>query len=159
MQKGIKLVLLPPSGEPIINPTQDDIRAILKQNEEYWRKGSGDASFVNKGLMFKRCKGYGYYILDLDSFSAPLGDEKDKSLLYVDDMGGDPFLVPLCCFLNYERAERILLHFLHYEELMDHDNWHDIYEGQEEVFCDTELFGNCNFGDIIKIANGKFTEF
>ena len=157
------MILELPTGECILNATPDDIRTLLKQGDDYWYN-AGDAVLSTDGignsetmLLIFRDKKYGYYILDLNSYQAPSGDEKDKSLLIVYDMGGDPFLVPLCCHLNYSQTESILLHFLQSGKRLNGEKWYDIYEGQEECFIDNELFCNCVFGEMLKIRNGKVT--
>ena len=149
------MILTLPSGESIANPTFYNIYELLGKNIEYWRNGDVTLETGNIYLQIIRDEKYGYFVLNLNDFKAPLGDEKDKNLLLVDDMGGDPFLVPLCCYLTYSQVELILLYFIKHKELFDYEKWYDIYEGQDEGFIDNELYTKCIFGEILKIENGK----
>ena len=149
------MILKLPSSESITNPTPDNIYELLGKNNEYWRNGDVTLETENIHLQIIRDEKYGYFVLNLHDFKAPLGDKKDKNLLLVDDMGGEPFLVPLCCYLTYSQVEFILLHFIKHKELFDYEKWYDIYEGQDEGFIDNELYTKCIFGEILKIENGK----
>ena len=156
------MVLELPTGENIVNPTKADICEILERNSAYWLQGTGQAALIKNdvskiytALIFSFNPKYGYYVLDLDNYKAPLGNENDRSLLIAEDSGGDPFLIPLCCYLNHSQAKRILAHFLDYEEFIDYDEWYDIYEGQDESIEGNEIYNSITFGEILKITNGK----
>jgi len=151
------MILTTSASTKISNPTPDDIRKVL-ENYECSNNIVTQATIESNDitLVIEYDKKYGYYILELNEYKAPLGDKQDKSLLVVHDMGGDPFLIPLCCHLDSRQAEKILLHFMRYDgELLDYPSWYDIYEGQSEGFIDNELYNDCKFGEMLKIRDGS----
>ena len=158
---GIYMILRTSSSKDINNPNLDDIREVLKDYEQH-NNILTQASLWTPSitLVIDYDDNYGFYILELNGFKAHLGKWQDKSLLVVHDMGGDPFLVPLCCHMEKQQAEEILWSFIQHDgKILDYSEWYDIYEEQDEAFIDNKLFGYCGFGELLKIANGKVRAF
>ena len=146
------MILNTPDGMDIDSPTVDDIDKILLQEDDYWNQGSGAASLSKNDnqpeLMFFRKSNYGYIVLELDSYKALITNKKDKNMMVVHHIGGEPFPVPSCFFISREQAREILLHYLDTGEMLNYELWQDIYDDfdgdayyeSEEYYSGTEVF-------------------
>ncbi|MCL1992978.1 MAG: hypothetical protein FWG66_08530 [Spirochaetes bacterium] len=157
------MILVTPTGKDIFNPTSDNIREVLKKDSEYWLDGCGQIS-LSKGkvedseivLLVFRDKKHGFVVMNMDARKAVLGERQEKDLFAVlDDGGGMPLLIPLCCFVGEAQAEQVLLHFLETAECLNYENWHDIDEGYDSDDFVERFFDSCDFDKLFKVKNGK----
>jgi len=133
------MILYTPKSRDIRHPTPNDVCELLKQEADFWEQGtgSGSASLSSSDdptkrkdeLMFYRVSGYGYAVFEMFSYKAPIDEKKDRSVIIAHNVGGEPFPIPSCFYMDYEQAEEILLHYLHTGEILNYDKWQDIHDG------------------------------
>ena len=146
------MILDTPDGTIITHPTADDVCKILRQEDAFWNQGSGTVSLSKSSnqpeLMIFRKSDYGYVVLELDSYKALIDDKKDKNTMVVHHIGGEPFPVPSCFYINFDEAKEIVLHYLNTGEMFNYERWQDIYDDfdgdayyeSEEYYNGTEVF-------------------
>ena len=145
----MKIRLCDQNGNNNDEPSAANVLAVLKQTDDEWNEGCGQAALsdgpIENGgacIIFYGDSKYGYVLLD-GGYTAPIDEKKDAKLIVVHDVGGEPFPVPSCFFISYEQAEQILLHFLKTGEILNHDEWRDIYEDFDfDSYLDSDEYAN-----------------
>ena len=145
------MILFTPKAKAIHNPTPNDIYELLKQEADFWEHDAGSASLSSSDdptktkdeLMFYRVNGYGYAVFEMSHYKAPIDKKKDRNTIIAHEVGGEPFPIPACFYMNYEQAKEILLHYLHTGEILNYDKWSDIHEGFDyDAYYESDEYHN-----------------
>ncbi len=119
------------NGEKIKNPSEDFIKEFVNKEAEYWQEGSGDSSFEVDGsdetlIMFYE-EPYGFFIMRHPDYLVPYDENEDTEVIE-HNVGGEPMMVPVCCFVSREDAFSIILEYINNETFSDEYNWTDLYD-------------------------------
>lgn len=157
------MILCAPLREDILDPSADDIRELLNQDDNFWDQGCGCASLSTcpiedseEVLIFYRNSGFGYVVLQYKDFKnyALYNEKKDKNTVIAHCISGEPFPVPHCFYVDYTQAESILLHYLRTSSILNYEQWRNI----SEIFNYKAYYNSDEYYNGIKVFNilGKF---
>lgn len=125
------LIYRNPEGETTNNPSIDFLKEELARDSSYWEKGGGDSGLYyddeDYRLIFFKVEGHGFFIMQHPDYIAPHTDEIELTTVF-HNVGGEPMATPSVSYVSSEKAAEIILHFAEYKEIIDIENWKDIYE-------------------------------